>query len=327
MQLWRNFRNNKRGVLVISSVLVLFLMLAVLSGILAAFFVWTQSTRAQMQYEQNRMQERIALSQQTSQQNTISNVTITNTGSIQVKITALYAILNNQTTFICDPSAAPLNRNTYISPTESLTINTTTYQINANANIEAATQRGTKSFYLPPSASQNSNSTIQNYNPTTLYVGPLMLKFDEFYNTQTKSDGSFDPKDTWHLGWTVNAKLPVSIAFNITVKNVSDRNITLNYLSAFNLLKTGSPSSLPWYLQPTNQVTYTQDLLINQTTSLVFIWRTPPPNAQTQTLTGTFSGSSCLVFLTLFGVYHNPDGTTTAYAQTIPFQASVTVGG
>ena len=82
-------------------------------------------------------------------------------------------------------------------------------------------------------------------------------------------------------------------------------------------------------MQPKNLTTNTQPLVINQTETITFIWNTPVPNAQPQTLSSTYKDSTCMIFLTFFGVFHEKDGQTTPYAQTIPFQATVTtsVGG
>lgn len=308
---------------------MLLLIFVVMTSIIAAFYNYNSIFQQQTQFDRERTQEKILISTETNKElYIISSATISNIGSIEVKIRALYKIENGQTIFVCDPSIDPiLDINPNISPTKALTIDLSTYMISSQAKLIAATERGTKTFEYDPSLSEEQETQLKDYDPTKFYVGPLMLKFNEFWYRKTLSDGSFDPLDTWHLGWNITQKLPISIAFNITVTNIGDRNITLNRLSAFNLLLTGTSSSLPWYIQPTNHTTNTQPLVINQTATLTFTWNTPVPNAQTQTLSSTFKDSTSMIFLTFFGVYNELDGKTTPYAQTIPFQATLTTGG
>ena len=317
---------NKRGLQTVTAVFMLLIMLAFLTGLLAAFQNYRQSTQQQMTTEQARIEEKIMLSKETNQQlYTVSNVIITNIGEIEVKIRAIYKIVDGESIFICDPSADPSNLNTHIAPSKTLSIDLAPYDITADAKIVAATERGTKTMEYDPYLFENSEVELANYDPTKLYVGPLMLKFDDFWYIRTLSDGSFDPADQWSLGWNITDATPVSIAWNITIMNIGDRNITLNRLSAFNLILTGSPSSLPWYIEPTNHVANTIPLIINQTTTVTFIWDTPVPNAQAQRLSSTFKDSTSMVFLTFFGVFHEPDETTKAYAQTIPFEAAISI--
>lgn len=304
---------------------MLLLMLAALISLFTIFLNFNLSNQEQMALEQARIQEKIILSKETNQQYVVSNVTVTNIGAIEVIIRALYKIIDGETTLVCDPSTDPLNLNTHIAPSKTLTIDLTGYEITADARIVAATQRGTKSFDYEPYLVEDKEVELKDYDPTKLYIGPLMLKFDDFWYIKTLSDGSFDPEDEWQLGWNVT-DINVAVAWNITVMNIDNRTITLNRLSGFNLVKVGSSTSVPWYLEPTSKTTYTQTLVTNQTTTLTFIWATPAPSTP-QTVKSGLKDSTCMVFLTFFGVYHEPDGKTTPYAQTIPFEAAVTITG
>jgi len=327
MHTTKRFFHNKKGLQTVTVIFMLLLMLALLVSLFGIFFRVNLSNQRQMALEQARIQEKIMLAKEINHQNITSRVTVTNIGEIEVRIRALYKTIEGATTLVCDPSAEPLNIDTHISPSNTLTVELTDFNINGTARIVAATERGTKSFEYDPYLVENNEVELKDYDPTKLYVGPLMLKFDDFWYIKTMADGSFDPADQWQLGWNVTDSTPVKIAWNITVMNIGDKNITLNRLSAFNLVLSGSPTSIPWYIEPTNKTTYTQPLIINQTVTITFIWDRPAPSAP-QSLGSTFKGGACWVFLTFFGVYHELDGiTTTAYAQTIPFEAAVQVAG
>ena len=168
-----------------------------------------------------------------------------------------------------------------------------------------------------------------NYDPSRLYIGPLMLQFDAFWYRQISQDGTFDPNDPWYPGWSISKGFGYC-AWNITVKNIDDRNITIHRFSSFNAVPNDSPSKqLSWYLEPTNPVELTQFFAVNQTRNIIYIWSAPKSlpgdggsdSAQKMNL----PECTCMVFLTFFGVFHELDGTTTPYAQTIPFEAAITV--
>jgi hypothetical protein len=305
---------------------MLILMFAALTGLIIAYSNYNLSAQEQTKTERERSQEQIMLSQQANDQlGIVSNISIINTGTIEVKIRALYQILNGETSLICDPSTDPaLGIDTYIAPSESLTIDLSSFGIDSEAKIVATTERGVTTFEYKPTQSQGQEQELKDYDPTKLYVGPLMLKFDDFWYRKARSDGTLDPADQWHLGWNVQTEPNFYCEWKISLMNIGDRNITINRLTGFNLVQSDSPSALPWYLEPTDRITNTQFLQINQTQTITFIWDTPNPGTSAQKL--TFSDCTCMVFLTFFGVFHEPDGTATPYAQTIPFEASIAIG-
>ena len=185
----------------------------------------------------------------------------------------------------------------------------------------AATERGIKTLDYVPTLIYGPIEPPSEYDPTKLYIGPLMLKFDDFAFHKVNRQGTPDPTETWQPGWIVDEK--GYVAWRITIMNIDQREITINRFASFNLVPTEAPSNvLSWYLEPNNPVTKTQLLPVNQTESVTFIWTTP--------LSGTaqsvnFPECTCMVFLTFFGVFHEEDGTDTPYAQTIPFEASVRI--
>ena len=84
----------------------------------------------------------------------------------------------------------------------------------------------------------------------------------------------------------------------------------------------GSANVLSWFLNPTDLISYTQHIAANQTSNIIYMWDTPKEDK----LQSIYQNScTCMVFLTFFGVFHELDGTTTPYAQTIPFEAAITV--
>ncbi|MEJ2242427.1 MAG: hypothetical protein P8Y18_09840 [Candidatus Bathyarchaeota archaeon] len=151
-----------------------------------------------------------------------------------------------------------------------------------------------------------------------------MLKFDDFSYHKTSKTGVLDPDTPWYPGWVVdNINSNDGVAWKISIMNIDDRNITINRFTSFNLIPTETPQATPsWYLEPTDEILNTQFLQINQTTSLIFKWTTPLSGTARSL---TLPTCTCMVFLTFFGFFEEIDGTETPYAQTIPFEASVTV--
>ena len=299
-------------------------MFSILIGLFLAFFDYNLAIHEQMKIEDERSQEKIILSKLELDNQTLylSNIIVNNTGTIEVKIRAIYVSNSTMTTFICDPS-------TYITPSNCSRINLTSYRVpfEPNAKIIAATERGIKTkeyeallvySWEPP----------WDHDPTKLYIGPLMLQFDAFWYRKTSEDGTLDPNDPWRPGWSIPKGFGYC-AWNITVKNVDDRNITINRFSTFNVVPNDSPSNqLPWYLEPTNQTSLTQFLPVNQTQNILYIWANPKEASGTnRPQKMNLPECTCMVFLTFFGVFHEHDGTTTTYGQTIPFEAAITVVG
>jgi hypothetical protein len=315
-------RKAREGVSTIAAIFMLLLMFTAMIGLFVAFFNHNLSAKEQMDIEHERAQEKIELTRiEVNEQFEISKVVINNTGTIDVKIRALYEILNGETTFLFDPSDYS---DAQISPTRPLVIDVPEeipeIPFDEQAKIVAATERGTKTLDYVPELVYGIVEPPSNYDPTKLYVGPLMLKFDEFFYHKTDSKGNLDPAETWQPGWIVDEK--GYYAWKITVMNIDNRNLTIHRFSSFNLVPTNSPSVLSWYVEPTDHDSGEQFLRINQTETITYVWNSPLSGAAAKL---TFSDCTCMVFLTFFGVFHEADGTETPYAQTIPFEASVTV--
>ena len=315
-------RKAREGVSTIAAIFMLLLMFAAMIGLLVAFFNYNLSAMEQMDMEHERAQEKIMLTRiEVNEQFEVSKVVINNTGTIDARIRALYEILNGETTFLFDPSDYS---DAHIAPTRSLVIDVPeeipAIPFDDQTIIVAATERGTKTLDYVPELVYGVVEPPSNYDPTKLYVGPLMLKFDEFFYHKTDKNGNLEPTETWQPGWIVDEK--GYYAWKITVMNIDDRNLTIRRFSSFNLVPTNSPSVLSWYVEPTDHASGEQFLSINQTETITYVWDGPLSGAAARL---TFSDCTCMVFLTFFGVFHEADGTETPYAQTIPFEASVTV--
>jgi len=314
----------RKGIETITAVFMLLLMFAALTGLLVAFYNYNLSAKEQMDIEHERSQEKIELTRiEVNEQFKISNVVINNTGTIDVRIRALYEIVNGETKLLFDPSNYA---DTQIAPAASLVIyipaDIPEIPFDPQAKIVAATERGTKTLDYVPTLLYGPVQPPSQYDPTKLYIGPLMLKFDDFSYHKTNINGVLDPTDYWHPGWVV-PKTPQYYAWKISVMNIDTRNITINRFASFNLVPTEAPSTtLSWYLNSTDQTTGKQFLQVNQTQSVTYIWNGPLSGAAQKM---NLPECTCSVFLTFFGVFHEADGTETPYAQTIPFEAAVTV--
>ena len=315
-------RKARDGVSTIAAIFMLLLMFAAMIGLLVAFFNYNLSAMEQMDMEHERAQEKIELTRiEVNEDFEVSKVVINNTGTIDVRIRALYEILNGETAFLFDPADYS---DSQIAPTRSLVIDVPEeipkIPFDEEAKIVAATERGTKTMDYVPELVYGIVEPPSNYDPTRLYIGPLMLKFDEFFYHKTDLNGNLDPAETWQPGWIVDEK--GYYAWKITVMNIDNRNLTIHRFSSFNLVPTNSPSVLSWYIEPTDHAGGEQFLRVNHTETITYVWNSPLSGAAARL---TFSDCTCMVFLTFFGVFHEADGRETPYAQTIPFEASVTV--
>ena len=128
-----------------------------------------------------------------------------------------------------------------------------------------------------------------------------------------------------NAGW--NVPKGISCAFKITITNIDARDITLSRYSALSPIANEFSSGSTWFLEPTTPSTLTQELPAEQDSEMIFIWSTPKNFVYTglSNTPSTFYNAECTcsVFLTLYGVYHEQDGTLTPYSQTIPFEALV----
>ena len=290
-------------------------MFAVMTGILAVFITYNANTENQMQTEQARAQEQITLSKiDVNDQLKIISVTVNNTGSIEVKIRAIYVSNNGVATFLDPTSPDPSSyMSTYIAPAKSLTIPIISGEIfDPQSKIIAATERGTKTIDSEFSLLLGPENPPQNYDPGDLYAGPLKLAFNAFYYQDCN-----DQSGTWNSGGAIPHG--TKCAWKITITNVGNRAITLYKTSSFTTVSSGSSDSRTWFIDAAPR-----DLPVNGTADLIFKWYDPEKQHNNSNLETIFSQTNvnCMIFLTFFGYYH--DSQNTPYAQTVPFVATKT---
>lgn len=276
-------------------------MLTAMIGLIAAYFNYNLSIQAQMDIEKKRAQEQIAITQiGIDTQQKITNITISNTGTTEVKIRAVYREENGVTTFIVDPS-------TYIAQSNSKTVNIASLGLIANPNalLIVATERGIKSrsvferaiiYGKPPTGIDTSG----------LSVGPLLLTFDSMSWAACKKNG--DLTGGWEQRWTIPTGY-CGWKLNLTNIDTEKRSLTINQYSGFTISLVSSPSTTTWFLKASQ---YTADW--NQTIPIIFLWDTSRTSASNA---GSSQKGVNNIFLTIFGNYS--DGKT--FAQTIPFEA------
>ena len=307
---------NKGASTVFGSILFLILVLTLASILFFALYRYNKLVQGSIILEQERMQEKIVLyslaTQNVSGIEYVVAIYVNNSGSITSRIRAVY--VDNE--FLCDPSNKSLNPNdTYINAKGVLPIwlpPGVTYE--PMAKITVATERGIKSTEYQWKLKSGGGAPPE-YVQKGFYYGPLMLDFNKFYYTECPSGTPILP---WKEGWCVEIGTG-EIAWNITVTNVDDRNITINQFSCFTLFPNKSPSNRrAWYLEPPQD--FTQFIEVNETVNIIYIWDRPKSiSNKVQDVYTTECRNK--VFLTFFGVFHEHDGTTKPYGQTIPFEA------
>jgi len=303
---------NKGISTVFGSILILILVLGVAVALFPSIYRYNYSVQEAIKVEDERVQEKIVLCALTTDNSSgteyVSMIFVNNTGTITSRIRAIY--IDNE--FLCDPSDQGINPDdTYIDPQGSKWILLPPgVEYDPAAKLTVATERGIKSSEYEGVLKQ---SGAPPYAGWRWNLGPLMLDFNKFYYTNATTDGSYNQQ--WYPGWWVEIGTG-HIVWNITVTNVDNRNITINRYSGFCLFPNVSPQNRrAWYLELPS---FTKLIMPNETVNLIYIWD-KPMSTRSQDIYNTIC--RCKVFLTFFGLFHELDGTTKPYAQTIPFEA------
>jgi hypothetical protein len=311
-----NKRVNKGISSVFGSVLILLLILTLSSALFLSLYSYEEKAQESINVEEERVEEKIVLlalsTENVSGIEYLKAVFINNTGTITTRIRAVY-IDNN---FVCDPADPSLNPNdTYIEPKDSRWLQIpSNLMYNPLSKIEVATERGMKSVEYewklksgsqaePPSETERSN------------FGPLLLDFEKFYYTENY--GSYDP-NSWKPGWSVEKGS--TLVWNVTVTNVDDRDLTINKYSGFTMVSNDGGVQLPWFIEPPNGID-TLFIPSNSSAHLIYIWDRPRMTQGVKNQSVYNQNDRSKVFLTFFGVFHEHDGSTKPYGQTIPFEA------
>ena len=305
----------RKGLETVTAMFVLLLMFAVITALVAGWTNYNQSVQVQMQIEQDRSKEQITLTHQTIEDDIIKSIEIRNTGTIEVEIRALYETLNSETALICDPSVDPqIKRDTHIAPSETLTLNLTPLAITSEAKIIAATERGVRTINsIIPVTTETQPPTPNTHKYT---YGLLELYWEDFKYKQF--DTNFNPGGQWDPGWIVHSTSRY-VAWKATITNIGNKTIILNELSSFTTVSSDSSDLRSWYLysQPENQP-QSLTLLVDKPTEVIFVWRASGTSGYKSIYE---QPTVAMVFLTFYGAFDNGQ----PYAQTVPFEAAITV--
>ncbi|MGB9622928.1 MAG: hypothetical protein ACPL07_03685, partial [Candidatus Bathyarchaeia archaeon] len=134
------FRNKRAATTIIAYLFFLLITFTVSIVLLKSFFDYNATIKAQNDIESEKIRESIKITNMylDETETCVRNIGVKNSGSVEVKIRAIYQTNENGTTFIQDPS-------TYISPGKE--VNITLPDIIAfdpQAKITVATEKGTK---------------------------------------------------------------------------------------------------------------------------------------------------------------------------------------
>lgn len=301
---------------VFGSVLILMLVVTLASSLFISLYAYEEKAQESIRIEEERTNERITLlslsTENISGIEYLVAISVNNTGTITTRIRGVY--IDN--VFVCDPTNPSLNPDdTYINPKDSLWIMIPNYlKYEPLSKIEVATERGMKSieyeWKLKSGSQAEPPSETQRF-----HFGPLLLDFEKFYYTENY--GSYDP-NSWKPGWSVEEG--TTLVWNVTVTNIDDRDITINKYSGFTMVSNDGGVQLPWFIEPPDGLD-TLFIPSNSTAHLIYIWDRPRMTQGVKNQSVYNQNDRSKVFLTFFGIFHEHDGTTKPYGQTIPFEA------
>lgn len=303
-------KNSKRGVsAVFGVILTLIAVLLPASIYYLTMYQYSDSLKNAIALEEERLQEKIFINGLSIRNDSgieiVYAIRVNNTGSITSRIRSIY--INNE--FLFDPFAAinPQNYTIIYFPTGIREVRYVPTDI-----ILVATERGVKSQETMGNLYEDKDSESK---PIKYYFGPLVLNFTRFYCANSTAKGVIILP--WKAGWSINTKSTSYMVWNITVTNIDDRNITLNKYSCFTLFRNDvGGGQLAWYIDIPGGSGFT--IPKNSTRSIIYIWDKWNSNTAQKM---NFPSCQARVFLTFFGVFHEKDGTTKPYGQTIPFEA------
>jgi len=331
----RKISRGRRGLSTIyASLLFLLIVFSLLILLFSTVFNYNYAVSEQMRIEHERSQEKIIITELglAKDASYITYLYVKNIGTITVKIRAIYKTNSTMTVFIADPST--YMESTYIEPDKQLLITPppnatyiTSFEQQADAKLTLATERGTKTSDYAAIIKFGSSKPPYPYNPSRYYIGPLELMFTAFYYRKIDGQTGNYLEPNWHPGWNITKSYGY-IAWNITVRNIDNKtqDVTINKFSSFTTVPNESPPSdeRTWYLEPPpNQET--QVLIPGQIEHIIYKWDRPKGEGGMKAQQIYSVPCRCLVFLTFYGEFHWLDGKTTTYAQTVPFEAAITV--
>lgn len=319
------FARNKKGVSpIFVSIYLVILITLLLSTLFFALYTYGSSITERLKLEEEKQQESLGLLGPDALNETRSGeyfeaLRINNTGTITIRIRALY--INYK--FIYDPADPSRSQDSYINPKGYIWLRLYPYvkiQLNQtmlDAYWTVTTERGTKAREI--GSRLIFGQPGDTYNPMRFYIGPLMIMFDMF-NWRSGTG-------PWQNGWSIPKNTP-DVTWRILLSNIDNRDIEVTDRSSLTLISNdNAPSApVPWYIDPTLSAMYYRPGAFY---FVYYSWNKPysEGGAQRQASNVFGSGTTCINFLMFLGAFMNPNGTRTAYGQTIPFEAVLVTGG
>lgn len=311
--------NNKRGVSsLMITIYVLLLAIILISTLFISVSIGKLGLSSSMKAEQERMQEGISIGGPGGMEldgTAVTSLRVNNTGSIAIRIRAIYIGED----FKCDPST--FEGDAYIKPKEYLWIQLSdniaiNYEQTKKLNWAVTTERGTSVTERGEIIFEGP--TAPDQDTTNIRVGPFELAFEEFYWSKSEPV-------SWNPGWSIPVGTK-NVIFKITVKNIDDEPILLNYRCCFTLVGNDDiPNNrLFWYIRPPQS----GDLIVNPGNEVTIIYDRDAPGSKTNPTVPNFDkyqkGSTCINYLIFTGYYAYSNGIPNLnkpLAQTIPFEA------
>ena len=299
----RSFIINKRGV---SSLFLSIFLIMLTVMLISTVFVGLAFTRTEN--ATSLLREKEISSEQISIQGPggiktmgpdVYSIRVYNTGSIFAKVRAIYV----GQSLICDPSSY---QDTSIAPTEDKWIDivpNVPLAASLNQNWTVVTERGNRASELGMNLKYDPNN---NDDSEGLIIGPLMIRFDEFY---------WKTGSLWNYGWTIPKGLSDPVTWGILVKNLDPSTIEIMPNSYIDLIPNDNipNSNMIWYSSnPNIPIEYGE---------FAFLTFSGP-----KSINPSVSNRTHMCFLVLNGIYRE-EGVEPerSFGQTIPFEAVLTI--
>lgn len=308
---------NKKGVSPVFVAIYLSLLAVLLiSTLFMALYTYGSAVTDRMKMEEEKQQESVKLVgpealNLTNTGDYFDSLRVNNKGAITIRIRAIY--IDHK--FVGDPSS--FQGDSYIRPKEYLwiklypNVKVTLDKTPLNATWTVTTERGT-------TAQETTERLLWGnpynpYNPMRFYIGPLMIMFDMF-NWRSGTG-------PWQNGWAIPKNTP-DVTWRILISNIDTRDIEVTDRSSLTLISNDNAPSAPvaWYIDPLLSATYYRP---GSFYFVYYSWNKPysEGGAQKQSANVFGDGTTCINFLMFLGRFINPNGTSTSYGQTIPFEA------
>lgn len=301
-------RSNKGVSTIIGSLLFMILIAMVMSALFIGLYDFETNAKESITNTQIRAQEKIIIDgmQNDSKILYVTAIHVNNTGSTTAEIRAVYL----DSDLLLQPS---IDLNAKQAVWIQMPPNTL---FEAASKIAVTTEKGIKTVaregdfiysLLPP----------PNYDEG--YFGPLQLDYESFsYGTYDSHDVVVSPPG-WQPGWHVDTHTQ-DLVWNITVKDIDERAITLNQYSTLTLVPNAQGAQIPWYIEKVTHKDGSLAMKIQPQEIVTITYRWPSPSNHHGESAPSSQGMF-RVFLTFFGNFNELDGTIKPYGQSVPFEA------